>query len=639
MGVVWRARDERLGRDVAVKVLHAWVADDPKLRRGFENEATLLAGLQHPHVVRLYDVAQHEGNAVLVLELVEGDSVAALVSGGSRLGWAEAAALCSPVASALAYAHARGVVHRDLTAANVLVEAASGRVVVSDFGLARLLRASSETPRSSGIAGTPEYWSPEQAAGQTPDTATDIYALGCLLFRLVAGRLPFESDDRFAAGLRRVHEEAPALAAHAPRVPKDACALVDSMLARNPRARPTAVEAVRLLGAEGSPMPRRARARRARGPTAATGVASTQAPTAVAPTEAAFPGPNPAGGPKSYRAVRRGRVAAAAFVFAVLVALVGGGVFAIASREPPGVGAPQLVGATLAQARERVGALAEQNDVVPPRVLVTGRAYSERIPAGAVLAQDHSPGEHVPARGTLGVRLSLGSPWAVVPETAGAETRSALDELAAAGFTPVRRYGPSLSTPPWHVAETDPPAGSRVRRPAKVTLLVSTGSPRIAVPDVRGDDRSDGLETLEDAGLAVSVEEVPSASADPGTILELEPAQGTRARIGTTVTVIVAREPRWEIVKSLDGSDGYSTEAILVDSGHRVVLAVDNTSFLGLFPAYVDVSWQGEATGSAEVGSGEDGLLLQPADAPRTVAFTISPDGSAHWTLRIEKLA
>ena len=130
MGTVWRARDERLGRDVAVKILHTWVADDPRLRRRFDEEARTLAALQHPHVVRLYDVVQHEANPVLVLELVDGESVAALVAGGRRLPWDEASALCRPVAAALAYAHAHGVVHRDLSAANVLVEAASRRVVV-----------------------------------------------------------------------------------------------------------------------------------------------------------------------------------------------------------------------------------------------------------------------------------------------------------------------------------------------------------------------------------------------------------------------------------------------------------------------------------------------------------------------------
>ncbi len=125
MGVVWRAHDERLDRDVAVKVLHPWVADEPELRVRFEREAAALARLEHPNVVRLYDVIDDRGATVLVMELIEGDSLAALVAGRS-LPWDEVRVLIAPVAAALAHAHARGVVHRDLTPANVLVERADG---------------------------------------------------------------------------------------------------------------------------------------------------------------------------------------------------------------------------------------------------------------------------------------------------------------------------------------------------------------------------------------------------------------------------------------------------------------------------------------------------------------------------------
>jgi eukaryotic-like serine/threonine-protein kinase len=630
MGIVWRARDERLDRDVAVKVLHAWVADDPDLRRRFEGEARMLAGLQHTHVVRLYDVARHEGNAVLVMELVEGESFAALVRGGRRLPWATAAALCRPVAEALAHAHARGIVHRDLTAANVLVESASGRVVVSDFGLARLLRASPGTPGSTLIAGTPEYWSPEQAAGRTPDAATDVYALGCLLFRLVTGRLPFEGDDRLAAGLRRVHEDAPRVATHAQELPAGACALVDSMLARAPDRRPTAVEVARRLDTARHPfhgaLPAMGRGLPA---DAATLVAPTQVPvTRAAPARRRTP----------YRAIGRARVAVAAFALAAVLAVSAGAVYALASREPPGISAPQLVGATLAQARARVDAAADESGVVAPNVRVTSRGYSERRPAGTILAQDHSAGTPVPSTERLGVRLSLGPSRAAVPTAVGAEPRDVVRRLTAAGFTPVRRYGPSRSTPAWRVAQTAPPPGTLVRRPARVVVLISTGPPRVAVPDVRGEDRDDGLDRLERAGLAVRVEEAPSTSADPGAILEVSPAPRTRTPIGTTVTVVVAREPRWDVVRSADGTGDYATRPIVVEKDSRVVLAVDNTSFLGLFSAYVDVSWTGDATDRVEVDSGRAALLLEPAHERRTVAFTLRAHGSVRWTLQVEKL-
>ena len=153
---------------------------------------------------------------MLVMELVEGDSVAALVAYGSASRGPRPPG-CADRRGRARHAHARGVVHRDLTAANVLVEAASGRVVVSDFGRAAVC-ATSETPVSTGVAGTPEYWSPEQAAGRIPSPPpTCTRSAACCSGS--SGRLPFESDDRLAAGLRRVSEDAPALAALAPDAP------------------------------------------------------------------------------------------------------------------------------------------------------------------------------------------------------------------------------------------------------------------------------------------------------------------------------------------------------------------------------------------------------------------------------------
>jgi serine/threonine-protein kinase len=240
MRVVWRARDERLGREVALKVLHPWVADDPELRQRFEREAAALARLEHPNLVRLYDVLEHDGQTVLVFELVEGDALDTIIR-GRTVDWDEARRYCAPVAAALAHAHARGVVHRDLTPANILVERGSGRVVVTDFGLARLARSSRTAPISGVLAGTPEYWAPEQAAGTATGPATDLYALGCVLFRLLAGRMPFEGEDRLATGLRRAHEAAPSLAAVAPGAPPEAATLVDRLLALRPEVRGDAV--------------------------------------------------------------------------------------------------------------------------------------------------------------------------------------------------------------------------------------------------------------------------------------------------------------------------------------------------------------------------------------------------------------
>jgi serine/threonine-protein kinase len=545
------------------------------------------------------------------MELVDGESLEQVVA-GRRLRWEEAKRATAPIAAALAYAHGRGVVHRDLTPSNVLVERASGRVVVSDFGLARLARSDRATPVSSVLAGTPEYWSPEQAAGRPSDAATDMYALGCLLYRLVAGRVPFDGEDRLAAGLRRIHEDAPPLDR---RAAAEARTLVAELLSRDPSDRPTAAEVARRLGGRAAP------AARAAPPPQPPG----DAPTLLAATLAR---------PAPHRARRR-RTRAIALATAVVAALAVGGVYAVASLDPPGIAAPAVVGDALTEARTEVAAAADEANVDAPIVQVVGRSYSEDVPAGAVLMQDPAPGSHVPETDALRVRLSLGSAWADVPDIVGTPTRDALRTLADAGFTPVRRYGPSHDVAAWHVSDTSPGAGSRLRRPAKVTVVVSTGAPRASVPDVGGWDADDAVDALEDVGFATSVEETASAE-DAGTVLSVSPAAGTRLQMGSTVTVVVAREPRWETVRAFEGEEDASTEPISVPAGARVVLVAHNTSFLGVLDGWVGADWSGDDDGSAEVDSGREAVIVEPADDERTIAFRLEPHGSVRWELAVE---
>jgi beta-lactam-binding protein with PASTA domain len=622
MGAVWRARDERLGRDVAVKLLHDWVADDPDLARRFEREATALALIQHPHVVRLYDVVEVDGRTGLVLELVEGGSLATHLDDRGTLPWEEARPLCAPVAAALAYAHARGVVHRDLTPANILLERASGRVVVSDFGLARLIRSTRSVSAPYALAGTPEYWSPEQAAGEETSAPTDLYALGCILHQLVSGRLPFESDDRLAAGLRRIHRAAPSLAARCPDAPDDACSLVDALLERDPEARPTALDAARALGADDAVLPRLTPSEPAAG--RVTLVLPPEAPAAEDATLARRRRP--------YRIARRSRRAVAA---AAGVAAVAGAGVALTTREPDGFVAPRLVGISLADARSRVVAAARGAHVDPPRMRIVGRAYTEKAPTGAVIAQSPLPGRPLDAAGIVRVRISLGSTWADVPDTSGQETRTALSELASAGFRGVRRYGPSVSVAAWHVVETHPEAGSRAHRPGPVAVVVSTGPPRVPIPDVAGADAEDAVGTLAAAGFPARVDEVPTSEVEPGRVVRVEPAPGVRTPLGTRVHVLVAREPRWTALRSASSTDSRDLR-LDVPAGARLVLETDNTSVLGLFDGAVAVGWVGDDRGQVAVAAGDDRVLLEPSTASRAIAVRVQVSGSARWALRVE---
>ena len=631
MGVVWRATDARLGRDVALKVLHPWVADDPELRDRFEREAAALARLEHPNVVRLYDVLESGGQTVLVMELIDGVGLDTLVS-GRAVGWAEARRLCAPVAAALAHAHARGVVHRDLTPANVLVERGSGRVVVTDFGLARLARSTRTAPISGVLAGTPEYWAPEQAAGEATGPATDLYALGCILFRLLAGRVPFEGEDRLATGLRRAYEPAPSLGDVVPEAPADAVRLVDGLLERAPERRATATDVATALGAEPETLPHTVlRPRRAAKTQHDARPAATTIVTALLREPATV-----VHRVRSHRSFHRGRVRLAAALVLSVVALAGGAVYAVAGGDPTGIDAPDVVGLQVAAARAELAARARDDEVQAPRLKIVDRSYSESAPAGAIVAQDPPQGERIPERGALLVSVSRGSAYAEMPAVAGLAGAAAAALLERNGFTPTRRYAPSAEIEAWHALDTEPATGERVKRPARVVLVISTGPPKRPVPAVEGLDAAGVEQRLRDAGFEPALEEEASQSVEPGTVLSVTPKPGARVPVGATVTVVVARAPRWEAVSQVESTEDADEQVMTVPAETRLVLVTDDTSPLELFGGKIEVEWSGDESGKTKLRAGEAIVLLDATDHDRTVSVRVDVDGATHWRLAVE---
>jgi serine/threonine protein kinase len=241
---VWRARDLRLDRPVAVKLLTAARSADPRMLARLHSEAQILAGLTHPNIVAVHDLSVDSGRAYLVMELIEGSTLAARLADGP-LPIGQAAAIAAATCDALAAAHDVGVVHRDIKPANIML-ARTGTVKVVDFGIARLQMAGQATlTANSQVVGTSLYMAPEQATGATADARSDLYALGCVLYAMLTGAPPFTGDDPFEVLYQHLHQPVRPLRAQRSDVPPDLDRLTGELLDKDPTRRPATAGLVR----------------------------------------------------------------------------------------------------------------------------------------------------------------------------------------------------------------------------------------------------------------------------------------------------------------------------------------------------------------------------------------------------------
>src|SRR4051812_29734237 len=220
MASVYLATDVRLERRVAVKVMHAALAEDPEFVARFNREARAAARLSHPDVVAVYDQGTDDGHVFLVMEFVPGATLRDVLRDHGPLSPAEAVAVMDHVLAALGAAHAAGLVHRDVKPENVLVTA-DGRVKVADFGLARAVAGASVTGDSSMMFGTAAYVAPEQVTGGLADVRSDVYPAGVMLFELLTGAVPFAGDPPVAIAYRHVNEDVPPPSSVAPGIPAE----------------------------------------------------------------------------------------------------------------------------------------------------------------------------------------------------------------------------------------------------------------------------------------------------------------------------------------------------------------------------------------------------------------------------------
>ncbi len=244
MGIVFRAEDSLLSRPVALKVIRPEVADTPGIAQRFMREARATAALEHDHIVTVYQVGQENGIPFLAMEYLKGTSLAEWLARGHRPSVELALRIGREIAAGLSAAHRHRLIHRDIKPANIWLEAPSGRVKILDFGMARSEREDIEITGAGVVMGTPAYMAPEQARGEPAGASSDLFSLGCVLYRLCTRRLPFEGDSVIAVLTSISTETPPAPRDLNDRVPASLSVLIMRLLHKMPEARPVSAEVV-----------------------------------------------------------------------------------------------------------------------------------------------------------------------------------------------------------------------------------------------------------------------------------------------------------------------------------------------------------------------------------------------------------
>lgn len=570
MATVWRAMDERLEREVAVKILRPGLADDATLAARFRSEARSAARLNDPRVVAVYDQGEDDGDLFLVMELVEGRTLREVIHADAPLTPRAALDILEPVAGALGLAHGAGLLHRDVKPENVIIRD-DGQVKVADFGLARAVTAATTAVTgASTVLGTVSYLSPEQVEQGASDARSDVYALGIVAFEMLTGRKPFEGDSPIHVAYQHVHGQVPAPSTLVSHVPPAADELVRRMTSRSPGERPadgrevadlvrtvraglddTELDARPAPGAPTSPtvvIPVTADTT-GHAPTAPTAPVAPASPTPVATTEPSRP---------------RRRAALVAVPLALLLAGGGGAGWYYLAGPGATTTVPELSRVSLAEAQSRLESAHLD--------AATSEAYSETVPKGQVIAAAPVQGTTVHRGDDIALTISKGPERYGVPQLAGKTADDARAALTAGHLlvgSVNREYDEKI--PEGSVVSSTPAAGTQLKPRTPVSLVLSKGRRPISVPTLVGATLDAATAKAADRGLVVEQAErqVYSSSVPRGSVVAQEPSTGTLYR-GDSITVTVSKGPEMVTVPGVVGKQLADARSELQAAGFQV---------------------------------------------------------------------
>ncbi|WP_377642113.1 Stk1 family PASTA domain-containing Ser/Thr kinase [Oryzobacter terrae] len=607
MATVYLALDERLDREVALKVMRQHLVHDDSFVTRFRREARSAASLSHPNVVAVFDQGTDGDHIFLAMEFVPGKTLRDVLRDEGPLSPRATLDIMEPVLLALAEAHGKGLIHRDVKPENVIISD-SGAVKVADFGLARAVTSQTVTSSSGMLLGTVAYLSPEQVERGVADPRSDVYAAGLVLFEMLTGGKAFTGETPIHVAYQHVHGGVPAPSSRVHTVPPELDELVAEATARDPDERPE--DAAEFLG-----LLRRVR-------TSLSPAALDARPSGAAAVAAAASPTSTAALPRTAGAAGAGAAGAGAAAGAVGAAGAAGAGGAVATRDDAravrSTGqerttaisiSPPLEGVVLDDGDRRsrrwwpavvasalVAALTAWFFVLGPGAVVTvpavdGRpqgqavsaldlasldarvveAFSEDVPRGEVIAASPRQGAEVRKGTDVTLTVSKGPERYEVPAVVGMSRAEAERQIEAVNLT-VGKVGSAFSekVPEGQVVSAKPGPGASLKPGTAVALTVSKGRQPISVPDFTGKPLKDATNKLGDLGLKVDSRTQENSDTVPkGSIISQDPRGGTLYR-GDTVSLVVSKGPVLVVVPNVVGQQTQQARQALEGAGFVV---------------------------------------------------------------------
>ncbi len=591
MADVFSARDLLLDRQVAVKVLFPEFATDANFVERFRREAQSAASLSHPNIVNVYDWGKFEGTYFIVMEEVQGRTLAEVLTTNKQLTSKQAAEIASEVAAALGFAHDNHVAHRDIKPANILI-GTNGQVKVADFGIARALNAPTESnlTQVGSVMGTATYFSPEQAQGAQPDPRSDLYSLGIVMYEMVAGRPPFTGENPVSIAYKQVHDAPQPLVQIVADVPRSFEAIVAKLLAKDPKMRYPSAAALRddlRRFRNDEPVQALAAAASAAAATGIVAGATTINPT-VAPT-----GVMPAGAPRASTVPSTGMVEAgyptgasadamyydtnpsrtgwyALGAFVALILLVVGGVllFQALSGDEGNAEPNQFVLDDYSN-RPLDEVIA---DLTEKKIrFVTTPEESALVAVNFVIRTDPPAGTLILKADTVEVFFNPDPQLVPIPNVVTLPITEASSLLAADGFvvgtiTNEERDDLAENT----VISSDPAAGTPALQGTVVNLVVAAPPSSVQVPgEVIGMTELEARAVLQGPpyGFVVTTDIRSSPTVAEGTVMEIRPGPGELIAKGSDVLIIVSGGPEPVRVPAVVGRTEAQARNTLTEEG------------------------------------------------------------------------